>query len=150
MSISRSAAIKTSARANQFTVLIIFLAFILASVYIGGYIRYTFITKDNDYRSSYPASGFLSNLGERLSRGFAAFFGNEKKNVAPQEAQYGIVAVPDYGDHDGVVARVRNAFSDEVKVTVDPEGDAGVITPVFRDGDDTENYAFVMVPIKQQ
>jgi len=60
----------------------------------------------------------------------------------------GIVVVADKNDHADVVAKTKNAFSDEVNVSVDADGNAGVVTPVFHPGDDTEHYTFVLVPVK--
>ena len=60
----------------------------------------------------------------------------------------GIVVVPDKNDHAEAVAKAKNVFSDEVNVSVDQDGNAGVVTPVFHPGDDTEHYTFVLVPVK--
>ncbi len=60
----------------------------------------------------------------------------------------GIVVVADKNDHAEAVAKAKNAFSDEVNVSVDQDGNAGVVTPVFHPGDDTEHYTFVLVPVK--
>ena len=70
---------------------------------------------------------------------------------APDDASIqtsGIVVVPANDDHTGVVSRIKNAFSDDVEVSFDQSGDTGTITPVFRQEDDFENYAFVIVPLK--
>ncbi len=61
----------------------------------------------------------------------------------------GMVVMPDSADHAGLVAKVRSFFSDDVTVTFDEENDSGVITPVFHEGDDTEHYAFLMVPVNR-
>lgn len=61
----------------------------------------------------------------------------------------GIVVTKDTADHTSLVSRIKASFSDNVDVSFDEEGDSGVITPRFHDGDDTENYAFVLVPIQQ-
>ncbi len=46
------------------------------------------------------------------------------------------------------VQAVRESFSDPVEVSVDPaNADTGVITPIFK-GSDSEEYRFLMVPIK--
>lgn len=60
----------------------------------------------------------------------------------------GIVVVPATDDRESVVARIKNAFSDNVEVSFDQSGDTGTITPVFRESDEFENYAFVIVPLK--
>lgn len=70
-----------------------------------------------------------------------------KVAAADAATQNGMVVVPK-GNHDETVAKVKSAFSDEVSVTLDASGDAGVVTPKFHKGDDTENYTFVLVPVK--
>ncbi len=133
-------------RSRNSLVMVGLVMFMLLSVYAAGYIRYV-ATSSGQSQVSLGASGFLSGI-------FARIFGTDLKSNVPSPqngTQFGIVAVPENGnDHATIVARVKRAFSDEVEVIVDPEGDAGVIRPVFRDGDDTEDYAFVMVPIKEQ
>ena len=70
--------------------------------------------------------------------------------VIPEEKiAEGVVVLPDGENHAATVTKIKQAFSDEVNVSVDKGGDSGVITPVFRPGDSTENYAFIMVPIKE-
>ncbi len=59
----------------------------------------------------------------------------------------GMVVVPtnEQTDREGVVAKIKQSFSDEVVVT-EMDKESGVITPVFKNskGDD---YLFVLVPI---
>lgn len=59
----------------------------------------------------------------------------------------GVVAFPTSSDSQKKIDRVKNSFSDDVEVLFDKSGESGVIRPVFRKGDDSENYAFVLVPV---
>ncbi|MES2213767.1 MAG: helix-turn-helix domain-containing protein [Patescibacteria group bacterium] len=61
-----------------------------------------------------------------------------------------VVLPPSTEEHSTQVARIKKVFSDDVSVLSDPSGDSGVITPEFHAGDDTEGYAYVLVPIKSQ
>ncbi|MBX4189075.1 hypothetical protein KW785_00585 [Candidatus Parcubacteria bacterium] len=70
-------------------------------------------------------------------------------NTAAVGQGQGIVVVPDSADHNALVSRIQNFFSDDVTIAFDEDADTGVITPVFHEGDDSEHYAFVMVPIKK-
>ena len=44
--------------------------------------------------------------------------------------------------------KISDSFSDQVNVSIDPTGGAGVIQPIFRNPTD-DKYVFVIVPIKQ-
>jgi len=95
--------------------------------------------------------GFLGFVENNIIGFISDIFKNKQMVVAPEnQTAEGIVVLPDGENHDATVSRVKQAFSDEVNVSVDKGGDSGVITPVFRAGDDTENYAFIMVPIKEK
>jgi hypothetical protein len=101
------------------------------------------------------AASFLSSFGEYVSGLFSGVSGNsnEKAKTGNDDAvetngSQGIVVHQNLSDRDAFTARVKASFSDDVDVTFDEQGDSGVITPTFHDGDDTENYAFVLVPIK--
>jgi len=113
----------------------------------------------NSFYSSVSSSVSASSQPALLSS-IAMWFENLFKNSdeeshlvqqAPDDASIqtsGIVVVPANDDHTGVVSRIKNAFSDDVEVSFDQSGDTGTITPVFRQEDDFENYAFVIVPLK--
>ena len=53
-------------------------------------------------------------------------------------------------EDQNVITRIKQIFSDEVDVFVDTGNDTGVIKPVFREGDVTKDYAFVLVPVKDK
>jgi hypothetical protein len=69
------------------------------------------------------------------------------ENVDTQPAQ-GFVIVPETQDHIGMVDRIKRVFSDGVDIAMDAQNTSGVITPVFQEGGDIDNYAFVLVPIE--
>lgn len=102
------------------------------------------------------AASFANYAYENISlgaknayRAVTTFGGVTIAGKAAKNPARGVVVTPDQTDHDALVGRVKDSFSDPVNVTLDAEGDSGVVTPVFHAGDDTENYAFVLVPIKQ-
>jgi len=61
-----------------------------------------------------------------------------------------LVVFPDNQDKDKKIENIKNNFSDEVEVLFDEEGESGVIRPIFRPGEESENYAFVLVPLKEK
>lgn len=49
------------------------------------------------------------------------------------------------------VEEIQDSFSDPVSVSVDPENpDTGIITPIFKDGKQRNEYRFLMVPVKTE
>ncbi|TAL48894.1 hypothetical protein EPN83_02965 [Patescibacteria group bacterium] len=67
-------------------------------------------------------------------------------DLAPAQ---GMVVVPSHPEEkrDTTIARIKNAFSDEVQVRPDVDGESGVITPVFKTVTKDE-YLYVLVPIR--
>lgn len=72
------------------------------------------------------------------------------KPAVREPAVNGLVVFPDPVQHDQAVQSVENSFSDAADVTFDQNGTSGVITPVFRSGNGSTSYAFVMVPINKK
>lgn len=62
----------------------------------------------------------------------------------------GMVVFPKDENADEKIENIKNSFSDEVEVFFDEGGESGVIRPVFRTSGDTDDYAFVMVPVKEK
>jgi len=60
-----------------------------------------------------------------------------------------VTNVPAESSADAEIEKVKKSFSDEVIVTKDESGGAGIITPVFKErtGDD---YVYVMVPLQEE
>ena len=67
-----------------------------------------------------------------------------------KESRLGIVAFPDSPETSKKIEEVKNAFSDEVNVYLDEGGESGVIRPVFRPDENADDYAFVLVPVKNK
>ncbi len=107
---------------------------------------------------------FFSNLFGNVSSYFASYFNfnnnkgladnNVKKNLSESVSDArsnGIAIIPSSNsikaDEEEKI-RVRDTFSDEVKVKADDSGTAGIITPVFKktNGDD---FLYVLVPVKE-
>ena len=59
-----------------------------------------------------------------------------------------IVVAPDELFTATTIESIQDSFSDPVNVSVDPENpNTGIITPVFKEGKQGENYRFLMVPV---
>ncbi len=59
-----------------------------------------------------------------------------------------IVVAPDELFTATTIESIQDSFSDPVTVSVDPENpNTGIITPVFKDGEQGEDYRFLMVPV---
>lgn len=69
--------------------------------------------------------------------------------VEKDDAQSSLVVAPIENFSATAVDSVRDSFSDEVEVTVDPENaDTGIVVPKFKDTRG-EPYRFLMVPVNQ-
>jgi hypothetical protein len=64
-----------------------------------------------------------------------------------ESVKKGIVVVPSTDNDEEVKRKIRNNFSDEVKVEIQDKT-SGIITPVFREGDG-DRYLYMMVPIQE-
>jgi len=60
---------------------------------------------------------------------------------------YGLAVFPETENRIGISNHIKSIFSDKVKINFDEEGDIGVIVPVFKDKNDSEDYSFVLVTI---
>ncbi len=59
-----------------------------------------------------------------------------------------IIVAPDELFTATTIESIQDSFSDPVTVSVDPENpNTGIITPVFKDGEQGEDYRFLMVPV---
>jgi len=90
----------------------------------------------------------------KISQAITQFSGKEKTELAkepektqevPQSAEEGLVVIPSTDKDQEIVKKIKESFSDEVKVELKDET-SGIITPVFREGDG-ENYLYIIVPI---
>ena len=60
-----------------------------------------------------------------------------------------LIVAPDELFTATTVDEIRDSFSDPVSVSVDPENpDTGIITPVFKNEREGDNYRFLLVPVK--
>ena len=76
--------------------------------------------------------------------------GEREKNTDATEPQPSLVVAPVENFSATAVDSVRDSFSDEVEVTVDPENaDTGIVVPKFKDTRG-EPYRFLMVPVNQK
>ena len=72
-----------------------------------------------------------------------------EKNTGTTKPQPSLVVAPIENFSATAVDFVRDSFSDEVDVTVDPENsDTGIVIPKFRDTEG-EAYRFLMVPVSK-
>ncbi|MEK7194578.1 MAG: hypothetical protein AAB660_02735 [Patescibacteria group bacterium] len=105
---------------------------------------------NNSVVSSYMA--VLDKFGD-LERSVWSALASINLAQAPapvDEGRLGVVAFPDSPDTGKKVEEIKNTFSDEVNVYLDEGGESGVIRPVFRPGENADDYAFVLVPIKSK
>ena len=82
---------------------------------------------------------------------FGAFSGGQIVSPQITPANQGLVVVPSTGNEASdqqIKNNLHNVFSDQVKVSFDASGRAGVITPVFRSTAGS-NYLFILAPISQ-
>lgn len=64
--------------------------------------------------------------------------------------QPSLIVAPDKFFTATSVASIQDSFSDPVTITVDSENpNTGIITPVFKDGKQGEEYRFLMVPVER-
>ena len=78
--------------------------------------------------------------------------GGGSGDVSPPETPNGI-AVADAGGtsalDEAVKQKIKDSFSDEVQVSPDKSGTAGVITPIFRESKG-KDFIYVMVPVSSK
>ena len=69
-----------------------------------------------------------------------------KKPLIPKTTEQGLVVIPSTGQDEEIKKKIKESFSDEVKVEIKDET-SGIITPVFKErkGDD---YLYILVPLK--
>ena len=94
-------------------------------------------------------------LERKISQTVSNFSTKEKTEVVqepktaqeppPQPVEEGLVIIPSTDKDEETIKKIKESFSDEVKVELKDET-SGIITPVFREGDG-ENYLYILVPI---
>jgi len=69
-----------------------------------------------------------------------------KERLFPESTKEGLVVIPSTGKDEEVKEKIKESFSDEVRV--EPEDKtSGIIIPVFKEGEG-ERYLYIMVPIQ--
>jgi hypothetical protein len=96
-------------------------------------------------------------LERKIGQAISQLHTKEKTEVAqepetteeqtPQPVEEGLVVIPSTDKDEEVIKKIKDSFSDEVKVELKDET-SGIITPVFREGDG-ENYLYILVPINK-
>ena len=69
----------------------------------------------------------------------------EEKTV-PQLTKEGMVVIPYPEDEEEIKVKIKESFSDEVRVELKDET-SGIVTPIFK-GREGEKYLYIMVPMK--
>ena len=69
-----------------------------------------------------------------------------EEKLIPQAGEEGLVVIPSTEEDEEVKEKIKEAFSDEVKVEL-KDKTSGIITPVFK-GKEGEEYLYILVPIK--
>jgi len=62
----------------------------------------------------------------------------------------GLVVFPDSSNREELTSDIQNQFSDEVEILFDEAGESGIIRPVFKSSENSDDYAFVLVPIEKK
>jgi hypothetical protein len=96
--------------------------------------------------------GYFRWLGEKISQGHRAivqFFKapekTEEEKLIPKSTEEGLVVIPSGEKDEEMKKKIRESFSDEVKVEPEDES-SGIIIPVFRKGEG-DKYIYILVPI---
>jgi len=92
-------------------------------------------------------------LERKISQGLKAitqFFKKTEKIVEekliPRPTKEGLVVIPSTEKEEETVKKIKESFSDEVKVEV-KDKTSGIIIPIFKKGEG-EKYLYILVPIK--
>ncbi|MEK7587127.1 MAG: hypothetical protein AAB453_04630 [Patescibacteria group bacterium] len=119
----------------------------------------TFLSGNNG-EASVAVAGFSEQTREALKQEITAelrqellgsFGGGQIPPAQITPANRGLVVVPSTGNEVSdteLKNNLQNVFSDQVRVSFDASGQAGIITPIFR-GTAGTNYLFILAPIKQ-
>ena len=91
----------------------------------------------------------------KISQGFktiSQFFKKPEKIVEekliPKPAEEGLVVIPSIEKDEETVKKIKEAFSDEVKVEP-KDKTSGIITPIFKEGEG-QKYLYLLVPISYE
>lgn len=96
----------------------------------------------------------FNSIYGKIRQNLLALIGDSKiaRNISSEQPKpnQGMVVVPvdEKSDKEKTIAKIKNSFSDEVRVTPNPGGQDGVITPVFKEVK-SGDYLYVLVPVKE-
>ena len=144
---------------------------IVIMIAFSGYVLSSSYLSNKNINSNNQASigSIIRNIGEGISYGFSSlargisnlFASNNNDNTktnniniptSNNEDTSGIAISPSANSvnaDENTKNRMKNYFSDEVKVNPDKSGTAGVITPVFKKTNG-EDFLYVLVPVKEK
>jgi hypothetical protein len=77
-------------------------------------------------------------------------FSNENREILKEQPKEGMVVLPYRGEQnrEAVVQKIKDSFSDEVKVEIKDES-SGVIIPIFKEQKEGDKYFYVLVPLQK-
>lgn len=141
------------------TLVVVFLGFWIG---LGGY----FVTVNSELQQAQISHNVFENLAITVYKLFSPdgafretteaieFTENEQMHQVTADASLStttytsLIIAPDELFTEAQVAEVRDSFSDEVEISIDPEHpDMGIITPIFKERRG-EEYRFLMMPTK--
>ncbi len=100
------------------------------------------------------ATDFFDETAEFVSRPFKfvyqfaqKFYQISLSLFEESKKKEGMVVIPSTEEDEAVKEKIKESFSDEVKVELTDKS-SGIITPIFRDGEG-DNYMYVLVPINK-
>lgn len=85
----------------------------------------------------------------KISQGYKALTQLWKKSekLIPESGEDGMVVIPSTEEDKEIKEKIKESFSDEVRVELEDKT-SGIIIPIFRDGEG-DKYLYILVPIKQ-
>jgi hypothetical protein len=91
---------------------------------------------------------WLSDIFNRQivrAKTYFAYLKNFDKNHLAEKENSGMVVVPSTQNDDALKEKIKNSFSDEIKVELTNEG-SGIITRLFKEREGSQ-YLYIMVPV---
>lgn len=94
-------------------------------------------------------------IEKKISQGWKAITGFLKRpekiveeKLIPKPAEEGVVIIPSTEKDEEVKEKIKESFSDEVKVEP-KDKTSGIITPIFKEGEG-QKYLYILVPVKSE
>ena len=95
--------------------------------------------------------GTYKTVTQRFSNERSAVDGVSKKKIQISNKREALVVVPSTGsvvEDNRLKQKIKDSFSDEVKVIPDESGRSGIVRPVFREKEG-QNYLYMLVPVSE-